>query len=139
MTERPKLYDASLLPTNKPRDEYHPDDCICDYGTQVKNALNNWEPKCYPTGSGHKIDCLSHERWESNGRSWRTLDNVKPFEFTQEAIEITAALDNSPKTLPTIPREFLKNIRAKIDQYQDRTFVSKHEISFLRQLKERYL
>jgi hypothetical protein len=139
MTERAKLFDAATLPINKPRDEYHPEDCECDYGEQIKSTLGNWEPKSYSTGSGHKKDCPSHHRWERNGRSWRTPENVKPFEFTKEAAEILVGLRHTPESIPGQAKEFLKNLEGKFNQYGDSTYISKHEISYLRSLKERYL
>ena len=60
---------------------FKPDDCACRYPAKI-----------FPTGSGHERECLAHQRWTANGKSWSAPEAEDPLRFTDEASELVLKL-----------------------------------------------
>jgi len=110
--------------------DYKPEDCgpPCKYPAAT-----------LPTGSGHHKDCLAHQRWVANGRTWRAPSPENAHRHTAAAVEIVELLEDHVERMNDREREFIEDMRDRLDRFGERTFVSDAQMNWLRKLEETYL
>ena len=107
---------------------FKPDDCACRYPAKI-----------FPTGSGHERECLAHQRWIANGKSWRAPEAEDPLRFTDEASELVLKLADYLEELKPNESDFIEGMIDRLAKWESKTYVSEPQIKWLRALAGKFV